>query len=172
MTRQRRVKCDETIPSCQRCLKCGLVCPGYSASSHRIQSADDSQAMANKSSLASSSSQSIKSYAIPFRVPGSQADRQLLHHFCVVSANELSGFLVSDFWTRTVLQRAQHELVVRQAVVALSSLHRQLRLGFSHANPSHRRIDGGVNGTTVSNDTTIRQEFALTEASVAYNKGK
>lgn len=168
------MKCDESIPSCQRCLKRGLLCPGYSLPSHASLSVDDSHATFNKISLASASSassslssQSIKAYAIPFRVPGSQADRQLLHHFCVVSASELSGFLVSDFWTRTVLQRAQHELVVRQAVVALSSLHRQLRLDSSHADPVRR----GTNGVAAGDDAAIRQELALGESSVAYNRG-
>ncbi|KXJ96286.1 hypothetical protein Micbo1qcDRAFT_210589 [Microdochium bolleyi] len=73
-----------------------------------------------------SASRSFRSYAISYRVSGNQADRQLLHYFCVWLASEISGFLPSNFWTRMVLQRAQHELVVRQALVALSSLHRQM----------------------------------------------
>lgn len=65
----------------------------------------------------------ITAYAIPFRIPGNQRDRQLLHYFCVQGASDISGFVDSDFWYRTVLQSSHQEPVVRQALVALSSLH-------------------------------------------------
>ncbi|KAJ4251550.1 hypothetical protein NW762_011540 [Fusarium torreyae] len=66
---------------------------------------------------------SISSYAIPFRVPGSQNDRRLLHYFCVQGSNDISGFLTSDFWSQTVLQESHQDQVIRQALVAMSSLH-------------------------------------------------
>ncbi|KAM0542376.1 hypothetical protein ACHAPJ_012843 [Fusarium lateritium] len=66
---------------------------------------------------------SISSYAIPFRVPGSQKDRRLLHYFCVQGSNDISGFLTSDFWSQTVLQESHQDQVIRQALVAMSSLH-------------------------------------------------
>lgn len=66
---------------------------------------------------------SISSYAIPFRVPGSQRDRQILHYFCVRGAREIASHFNVDFWTRNVLEQSHQESVVRQALVALSSLH-------------------------------------------------
>lgn len=68
----------------------------------------------------------IASYSIPFRVPGSQRDRQLLHYFCVQAGSEISGYLGAEsnpFWSHTVLRSSHAEPAVRQALVALSSLH-------------------------------------------------
>lgn len=65
----------------------------------------------------------ITHYSLPFQVPGSQRDRKLLHYFCVQGSQELAGFLNLDFWTRTVFAQSHHEATVRQALVALSSLH-------------------------------------------------
>ncbi|ESU09871.1 hypothetical protein FGSG_03361 [Fusarium graminearum PH-1] len=66
---------------------------------------------------------SITSYSIPFKVPGSQRDRQLLHYFCVQGASEISGFLTSDFWSEIVLRESHQDSTLRQALVAMSSLH-------------------------------------------------
>jgi len=65
----------------------------------------------------------ITQYIIPFKVPGDQRSRKALHHFCTQTALDLSGNSFTEFWQTFVLQRCQHEAVVRQAVVALSSLH-------------------------------------------------
>ncbi|KAJ4289035.1 hypothetical protein N0V90_011377 [Kalmusia sp. IMI 367209] len=65
----------------------------------------------------------ITRYSLPFRIPGSQKDRQLLHYFCVQGSHDLAGFLNFDFWTRTVLEQSHQEPTVRQALVSLSSLH-------------------------------------------------
>jgi hypothetical protein len=65
----------------------------------------------------------ITAYAIPFQIPGSQKDRQLVHYFCVHACHDLSGYLSSDFWSRSVLQTSHSEPVVRHALVALSSIH-------------------------------------------------
>ncbi|KAI1298846.1 hypothetical protein F5Y03DRAFT_409059 [Xylaria venustula] len=107
----RHIKCDETRPYCQRCLQKGMVCGGYSAL--------DTNQQAAIAVVASP----ITAYAIPFRIPGSQQDRRLLHYFCVQGAGDLSGHLSSDFWTRLVLQHSHAHVSVRQAVVALSCAH-------------------------------------------------
>jgi hypothetical protein len=77
--------------------------------------------------------QSITSYSIPFKVPGSQRDRQLLHYFCVQCSNDISGFLTSDFWSQTVLQESHQDPIVRQALVAMSWLH----LDYSTSEPGN-----------------------------------
>lgn len=65
----------------------------------------------------------ITAYAIPFQIPGSQKDRQMLHYFCVQGSRDLSGYLSSDFWSRVVLQYSHTEPAVRHALVALNSIH-------------------------------------------------
>jgi hypothetical protein len=47
----------------------------------------------------------------------------VLHYFCAQAATDLSGFVSSEFWTSTVLQISHHEPVIRQVLLALSSLH-------------------------------------------------
>ncbi|KAF4969484.1 hypothetical protein FSARC_3270 [Fusarium sarcochroum] len=84
------------------------------------------QTCRSKGQLARSSATtqlSISSYAIPFKVPGSQNDRRLLHYFCVQGSSDISGFLTSDFWSQTVLRESHQDQVIRQALVAMSSLH-------------------------------------------------
>ncbi|TPX09844.1 uncharacterized protein E0L32_008866 [Thyridium curvatum] len=109
----RHVKCDETRPACLRCTESGRVCDGYP------------QPQVRRGGL-SQTSLGIRQYDLPYKVAGSQEDRLLLHYFCASAASELSGYLSSDFWTRLVLQVGEHEQVVRQAVVSLSSLHLEL----------------------------------------------
>lgn len=64
----------------------------------------------------------VSSYAIPFKVPGSQSDRLVLHYYCTRAASELSGYLPSDFWTRSLLQSSHQEPAVRHALIALGTL--------------------------------------------------
>ncbi|KAF2450406.1 hypothetical protein P171DRAFT_479496 [Karstenula rhodostoma CBS 690.94] len=114
--RKRRIKCDETRPTCVKCAQAGWTCEGSAAS----QPSPQSTAATSKSSPPPLA---ITRYSIPFQVPGSQKDRQLLHYFCVQGSRELAGFMELDFWTRTVFEQSHHEAAVRQALVSLSSLH-------------------------------------------------
>lgn len=72
---------------------------------------------------------SIATYSIPFKIPGSQADRQLLHYYCCRAAWNLSSCIDPTLWTVLILQRAAHEPVIRNALIALSSLHKDYLCG-------------------------------------------
>ncbi|KAH8165454.1 hypothetical protein CIB48_g2804 [Xylaria polymorpha] len=109
--RARHLKCDETKPYCRRCSETGTACDGYPT------------AVLNNQVATSLILPPIAAYAIPFRIPGSQQDRRLLHYYCVQGAEDLSGHLSSEFWTRLVLHHSHDNIVVRQAVVALSCAH-------------------------------------------------
>lgn len=89
LIRKRRIKCDEARPGCGGCQRSGWSCDGYPRTP----------------SPPTSGSLSIASYSIPFRVPGSKRDREMLHYFCSQAAIEISGFMSAEFWTRTVLQQ-------------------------------------------------------------------
>ncbi|KAH7134002.1 hypothetical protein EDB81DRAFT_802900 [Dactylonectria macrodidyma] len=121
--RTRHVKCDETRPSCLKCIKAGWKCDGYPAQPNPPKSNGALENSPQSLVVAATKSLNITSYSIPFRIPGSQKDRQILHYFCVQGASDISGFLPSEFWSQTVLQHSHREPVVRQALVALSSLH-------------------------------------------------
>lgn len=88
-----------------RCVRTGRQCPGYPEEiSHE--------------------SPEIKIYNLPFKVPGSRVHRELLHFYCCEAAGCLSRFSDPTLWTELVLQRSQHQPVVRNALAALSFLYR------------------------------------------------
>jgi hypothetical protein len=112
-SRSRRVKCDEQKPSCARCIRAGRECKGYPPA------AKNSQLHNGELSL----NIPIKAYSIPFKVPGSRTDRQLLHFYCSDAAGNLSDFYHRELWTRIILQRCHDQSIIRNAVVTLSSLY-------------------------------------------------
>ncbi|EXJ59861.1 hypothetical protein A1O7_04008 [Cladophialophora yegresii CBS 114405] len=114
----RRVKCDEQKPECQRCLRANRKCEGYPVG-----------ARGQATQQLPLEPTSITAYSIPFKVPGSQADRQLLHYFCSQAAWNLSSCTDPTLWTELILQRANHQPVIRNALVALSSLHKDYLCG-------------------------------------------
>ncbi|KIX01070.1 uncharacterized protein Z518_10136 [Rhinocladiella mackenziei CBS 650.93] len=116
--KSRRVKCDEAKPECQRCIRACRKCEGYPRS--------DQRETVEHLPL---SHHSISAYNIPFKVPGSQADRQLLHYYCSQAAWNLSSYSDPTLWTQLILQRSHHQPVIRNALVALSSLHKDYLCG-------------------------------------------
>jgi hypothetical protein len=92
-------------------------------------------------------------YSIPFKIPGSQKDRQVLHYFCVQAASELSGYSMSNFWNRVVLQCSHHEPLVRRALIALSSIHQEYTVMGSSVSES-----GALNSLTLQEyNKAVRQ---------------
>jgi hypothetical protein len=127
--RQRHVKCGEERPSCRRCIDTERICDWYPS-----QSDAKDQPLADRGrgpvplsghTAAAGNATDITTYSIPFKVPGSKKDRQKLHYFCVQGAADLAGGLssVSDFWTVMVLQYSHDIPLVRNALIALSSIH-------------------------------------------------
>ncbi|RDW88439.1 hypothetical protein BP6252_00471 [Coleophoma cylindrospora] len=185
--KNRRVKCDETRPQCQKCVKSGRRCDGYPAYNPRrdgarpdfvtrilpapaIKPRDSNPSNSYRSYSISSRSSSSGSSASPPRIPptavvrrrperpeiperpeGSERperpdairfspmhaapsislafDSQESLYFRLFrehTANELSGFFDSGFWTRSVLQESHSEASIRHAVVALGALYKTL----------------------------------------------
>ena len=122
--RRRRIKCDEGKPNCLRCIRSDRECEGYKGE-HYARQREELPVCGR-----------IATYSIPFRAPGSQADRQLLHHYCCQTASSLYGYSDPTLWTSLVLQRCQQEPIIRHALVTLSSLHLDhLRGEFQQGNP-------------------------------------
>ena len=129
--RIRRVKCDETKPACLRCTQTGRKCDGYSVtSSHNAADAPPEDVKENPNTLSKSVTriplETSSFYFLPFKIPGSQNDRQLFHYFCVHASLDLAGFSCasSDFWGQIVLECSHYEPVVRSALLAVASIHR------------------------------------------------
>ncbi|KAJ5635608.1 uncharacterized protein N7484_008921 [Penicillium longicatenatum] len=107
----RRVKCDEQRPKCLRCSSTGRSCPGYPQ--------------------AVNCQPKIKVYNIPFKVPGSRTDRELLHYYCSEAAESFSRFSENTLWRHLIMQRSQDQPVIRNSLVALSCLYRDYYLAES-----------------------------------------
>lgn len=122
------MKCDEAKPACLKCAQTGRKCDGYSLASPRgktpltpLVDAEPNTERKTKGPLATKSF-----YSLPFKIPGSQSDRQLFHYFCVHAATDLAGFSYgsTEFWSQLVLECSHHEPVVRSALIAVASIHR------------------------------------------------
>ncbi|KAL5049326.1 hypothetical protein BDW71DRAFT_204591 [Aspergillus fruticulosus] len=121
--KQRRVKCDEGKPACRNCERTGRRCEGYPRPAPAPTPAGDSSLQVQ------GRPQQITVYNLPFKVPGSQADRQLLHFYTCEAAGGLSSFSAPTLWTKLILQRSHHQPVVRHALVTLSALYRDYLQG-------------------------------------------
>ena len=67
-------------------------------------------------------------YNIPFKVPGGRADREILHYYCCEAASSLSRLSDTTLWTHLILQRCEDQSVIRNSIVALTSLYRDYML--------------------------------------------
>ncbi|KAL2852047.1 hypothetical protein BJY01DRAFT_232674 [Aspergillus pseudoustus] len=124
--KQRRIKCDEGKPFCQNCSRTGRRCEGYP----QAMDASGKELQTKQEGL------EIREYSLPFKVPGSQADRQLLHFYCVEAAGSLSSFSDPTLWSTLILQRSHHQPVIRNALVTLAGLYREYLQGGYSIQPS------------------------------------
>lgn len=104
----RRVKCDEQSPVCRRCLTAKRKC---------IYAEFKSPPAPTKFVI----------YGLT-RTPSSSLqltpdERRALHHFHCRTQDHIQGPFISRFWFNVVPLLIQQNAVVRQAVLALSSMH-------------------------------------------------
>ncbi|EQB49560.1 hypothetical protein CGLO_11110 [Colletotrichum gloeosporioides Cg-14] len=107
----RKVKCDETKPSCTRCLSTGRKCDGYQQPPPTA-----------KAVLEVPTSQ-------PHRVfygVTSQTEGRALQYFCETVGPFLSGTVDPYFWTHIVMQFSTFEPSVRHSLIAISNLYEQI----------------------------------------------
>ncbi|KIW37776.1 hypothetical protein, variant [Exophiala oligosperma] len=119
----RRVKCDETKPSCKRCTSTGRKCDGY----------EFPKETSEKSSSPSTSSPPSRSYGViqhlfqpdsiskPFQ--GNTQERRIFHRFQYCTVPAFAGGSEAGFWTNLVLKVGLEEPIVRNAIIALGTLH-------------------------------------------------
>ncbi|KAL2070209.1 hypothetical protein VTL71DRAFT_13235 [Oculimacula yallundae] len=142
----RRVKCDETKPSCVRCVRFGHQCDGYSnKSSSKSSSSKNSRTLVPKSpsqspinlSRLSSEFSDIGSpvtspaAASPTKIYPSPArllfqtpyEYHAFQTFCSRTSHELSSEVSTDLWTRLMLQACETSASIRQAVISIGSLN-------------------------------------------------
>ncbi|KUJ20885.1 uncharacterized protein LY89DRAFT_778534 [Mollisia scopiformis] len=106
----RRVKCDESKPSCKRCTSTGRKCDGYVQGS--IPSPDDKDFGAVIQRIAT-------------HLPGSSQEKRGFQYFVTTTSAELSGFFTNSFWEHLILQASATDPSLRHAVVAIGSIHEE-----------------------------------------------
>ncbi|PVH77255.1 hypothetical protein DL98DRAFT_463945 [Cadophora sp. DSE1049] len=122
----RRVKCDETKPSCLRCVRFGHQCDGYSNKSpSKPASSKSSRTLVPKSPTTSPLAPSpTKIYPSPtrqlFQTP---QEYQAFQTFCTRTSHELSSAFSTDLWTRLMLQACETSPSIRHAVIAIGALN-------------------------------------------------
>jgi len=104
----RRVRCDETKPSCTRCLSTFRRCDGY-ASTVQNPATTPPCSLTPPPSLFDSSIN----------------ERRALYYFHGRTSSQLSGFYNCEFWNIIVLQIASQDEGVRHGLVALASMHEE-----------------------------------------------
>ncbi|KAK3115817.1 hypothetical protein LTR53_004494 [Teratosphaeriaceae sp. CCFEE 6253] len=144
--RQRRIRCDETKPRCNRCAVSGWTC--------QYSYADSSPPSTTGSSPATTIVQWHSDYGI------SSCERRAIHYF--------THYLESDLWTYSVPRRCYSAQVVRSAVVALTSMHVDFtarspspRSNTSRSPPRGHATSLGLYGAAVSD---LRAYIALSKA--------
>ncbi|KAK0755062.1 hypothetical protein B0T18DRAFT_425345 [Schizothecium vesticola] len=114
----RRVKCDESRPSCTRCLASGRTCDGYASSTTAPQSR---RALAHAVRLLHVAGPASRVLGEPVAAD----DAACFDFFRHCTSSMTGSVLPAPFWERLVLQMAWGEKAVWRVVVALGALHRR-----------------------------------------------
>ncbi|KAF5588633.1 Zn(2)-C6 fungal-type DNA-binding domain-containing protein [Fusarium pseudoanthophilum] len=98
--RIRRVKCDETRPSCLKCTSTGRTCDGYE------------EVVAKQSP--------IHGVIVGY---GNSQEARSIQFFIERTLSQLTSFFPDEFWGISVLQVAQYEPSISHALVSFSAYH-------------------------------------------------
>ncbi|KAJ5912554.1 hypothetical protein N7504_001437 [Penicillium tannophilum] len=94
----KRIKCDESKPTCLRCVQTNRICEGYPAPPHQSLSLD-----------------SLK-----------DEERRAFQFFRSQTAHRIFGHRDSSSWLSSLLQLGHSEVPIKHAITALASLHESL----------------------------------------------
>lgn len=118
VSRIRRVKCDESKPTCQRCTSTGRKCDGYVSNILPSNPHDHHSA--------------VVVHRFTIRIPGTAQEKRGFQYFITNTARELTGYYSSSFWEHLILQASTAEPSLRHAVIAIAAIHEEFtdrRLG-------------------------------------------
>ncbi|KAI0096814.1 hypothetical protein F4776DRAFT_556237 [Hypoxylon sp. NC0597] len=125
----RRVKCDETKPSCKRCTSTGRKCEGYPPVPQRKPRGGS--AATGKAPTISSGATIVgyNDFPLPPASPGpapgiNSTERESLHFFWVATEHDVSRNFEPHFWGRLVLQASREYPTVLYALDAVSALYK------------------------------------------------
>jgi hypothetical protein len=122
MSRNRRVKCDEGFPACNRCVSTNRVCPGYGVwgGGGAVHSEHP-----HTSAPTSSSGHSPLSEVLCTGPRVSTEEQIYLEWFLRGTATHTPRIFNSPFWDPVILEATKQEPMVLQALLALSAAHKR-----------------------------------------------
>jgi hypothetical protein len=126
--RIRRVKCDETKPSCRRCLRFNGECDGYEVDLTRTPSKvimpKTLAPLAPKLVPSTPTESPTSAFGDELWSTSSVGDLEYRYFrfFHEKTISRLSGYLGESMWNRLVLQACETEPSIRHAVIAIGAL--------------------------------------------------
>ncbi|TAQ84490.1 hypothetical protein B7494_g7181 [Chlorociboria aeruginascens] len=125
LVRTRRVKCDETKPTCDRCQEYGAFCE-YKPPRPRVEASKVSQPQDRGRDLVPIQPrrllQHISSPLDHFSCD--EVEGRYFRLFHEKLAFDLSGYFEAPLWTRLIPQQCHHEPAIKHAIFALSALYK------------------------------------------------
>ncbi|KAJ5549169.1 hypothetical protein N7513_006403 [Penicillium frequentans] len=159
---KRRIKCDRTQPSCQKCIKKGLECPGYGFKFRWAGGAavrgelKGLQAQATAESLRANENLLSRVVAPDIESLGGLSLQELVEYYDKTIAPRMVWFDSEDnIYRRHILPLAQKNKVVRLAIAAVSAQHAACGRG-DHSVPEDARNEAVTMITTYITDITNR----------------
>lgn len=117
-TRARRLKCNETKPTCIRCLRSRRQCIGsIFSSTTNLQIINESPNIIQT----------------PAGLPCSSTERQLFYLLCTGTVDQVTGSFDNQFWTRDVLLASQTSPAIWYATTAFAAMHQRMKMRSSAA---------------------------------------
>ncbi|KAF4635194.1 hypothetical protein G7Y89_g2903 [Cudoniella acicularis] len=130
----RRVKCDETRPVCQRCVKFEVLCDGYKEFQRKGERKIDRRLTEGTAIPIRTSNRSpeanLRIYsaataickAPPRSLFRNEQEYRYFEVFTTQIANQLTGLFPSSLWNYLVLQACESNSSIRHAVIAIGAL--------------------------------------------------
>jgi hypothetical protein len=137
--RVRRVKCDETKPTCQRCAKLDVVCDGY----------PETRPIPTAKRIVLKALHPTPPYLVTHIRTGprfaEEEEGRYFRYYCEETAAQICGPLKSSLWERLIPQAGEIEPYIGHAIVALGALSKACKtLGYDRgleraapSNPHH-----------------------------------
>ncbi|ORX99284.1 hypothetical protein BCR34DRAFT_576668 [Clohesyomyces aquaticus] len=127
----RRIKCDETRPSCDKCTSTGRKCDGYTTSPATHSDTSTTELSTRDAPI----HQPLHEFLALQFLFESKDERESFDFFRTKATTEFGGFFASPFWQREVLQAVGSQAGLRYGVIALGAMHRRYSSGTSSSLP-------------------------------------
>lgn len=135
LSRIRRVKCDETKPHCNRCIKFGRQCDGYGE--HEVPK--NSQAVVTRIASFRPLAPLLQHLQPSPTLSKGPEEHQYFRYFRESTAPILSGGFDDPLWNRIILQTSYAEPAIHKMVISIGAMSRASALAGKESIANHRK---------------------------------